>query len=69
MKVKLQEKAIVSSFTLLSSLTGFYYAKSRDKEVMPCVMVAGFLGALLGEAIAHSFSEDEPIHERKKIKR
>lgn len=61
MKVTLKEKAIVSSFTLISSLTGFYYAKSKQKEVMPYVMVGGFIGALLGEAIAHSFCNEEEV--------
>ncbi|MBI4929284.1 MAG: hypothetical protein HY841_00860 [Bacteroidetes bacterium] len=57
-KVSLKEKAIVSYFTLISSLTGFYYAKSKEKEVMPYVMVGGFIGALIGEAIAHSFCNE-----------
>lgn len=59
MKVTLKEKAIVSSFTLISSLTGYYYAKSKEKEVLPYVMVGGFIGALIGEAIAHTVCADE----------
>ena len=65
-KITLKEKAIVSSFTLITSLTGFYYAKSKEKEVMPYVMVGGFVGALLGEAIAHTFCNEE--HENKEYK-
>lgn len=68
MKVTLKEKAIVSSFTLISSLTGFYYAKSKEKEVMPYVMVGGFIGALIGEAIAHTVCNDEPKLDVKQIK-
>lgn len=59
MKVTLKEKAIVSSFTLISSLTGYYYAKSKEKEIMPYVMVGGFIGALIGEAIAHTVCNEE----------
>lgn len=69
MNITWKEKAIVSSFTLISSLTGFYYAKSKEKEVMPYVMVGGFLGALLGEAIAHTFcNEEQKNKEYKPIK-
>ena len=57
----MKEKALVSSFTLISSLTGYYYAKSKDKEAMPYVMIGGFIGALLGEAIAHSFCNEEEV--------
>jgi uncharacterized membrane protein YfcA len=60
----MKEKAIVSSFTLITSLTGYYYAKSKDKETMPYVMVGGFIGALLGEAIAQTFCRED--HEIKK---
>lgn len=62
----MKEKAIVSSFTLISSLTGYYYAKSKDKEAMPYVMVGGFIGALLGEALAEAFCKDE--HQIQKLK-
>ena len=66
-KISLKEKAIVSSFTLISSLTGFYYAKSKEKEAMPYVMVGGFIGALIGEAIAHTVCNDDNINEPKKL--
>jgi len=65
-KISIKEKAIVSSFTLISSLTGYYYAKSKQKEVMPYVMVGGFLGALIGEAIAHTVCKSE--YETKQLK-
>ena len=55
----MKEKAIVSSFTLITSLTGYFYAKSKEKDAMPYVMVGGFLGAILGEAIAQSFCKEE----------
>jgi uncharacterized membrane protein YfcA len=59
MQSGLKEKAVVSSFTLLASLTGYYIAKSKEKEVMPYVMVGGFIGAWLGEALAHAFCKEE----------
>lgn len=64
----MKEKAIVSSFTLITSLTGYYYAKSSQKEALPYVMVGGFLGALLGEAIAHSFCKEENTNSKKLTK-
>jgi hypothetical protein len=70
MKASLKEKTIVSSFILLTSLTGFYYAKCREKDVTPCLMIGGFIGAVLGEAIVHSMKEEkEPKNRRKKLKR
>jgi len=59
MKITMKEKAIVSSFTLITSLTGYFYAKSAEKDVVPYMMVSGFIGAFLGEAIAHTFCKDD----------
>jgi uncharacterized membrane protein YfcA len=58
MKITMKEKAIVSSFTLITSLTGYFYARSAEKDVVPYMMVSGFIGAFLGEAIAHTFCKD-----------
>ena len=55
----MKEKAIVSSFTLITSLTGYFYARSAEKDVVPYMMVSGFIGAFLGEAIAHTFCKDD----------
>jgi hypothetical protein len=55
MKAPMKEKVIVSSFTLITSLTGYFYARSAEKDVVPYMMVSGFLGAILGEAISHTF--------------
>lgn len=55
----MKEKVIVSSLTLITSLTGYFYAKSAEKDVVPYMMVSGFLGAILGEAIAHTFFSDD----------
>ena len=63
----MKEKVIVSSFTLITSLTGYFYAKSKEKDVIPYLMVSGFLGAILGEAIAHTVCKDDNINEPKKL--
>lgn len=55
----MKEKVIVSSLTLITSLTGYFYAKGADKDVVPYMMVSGFLGAILGEAISHTFFSDD----------
>lgn len=55
----MKEKAIVSSFTLITSLTGYFYAKSAEKDVVPYMMVTGFIGALLGEAVVQAFCKDD----------
>ena len=70
MKAPMKEKVIVSSLTLITSLTGYFYAKSAEKDVVPYMMVSGFLGAILGEAIAHTFFGDDNKEENnsKKLK-
>lgn len=48
----INEKTIVSSVTLLASLTTYFYAKVAHKDAVPYVMVGGFIGAIIGEAIS-----------------
>jgi hypothetical protein len=48
----INEKTIVSSVTLLASLTTYFYAKVVEKDAVPYVMVGGFIGAIIGEAIS-----------------
>lgn len=48
----MNEKTIVSTVALATSLATYFYAKEAQKDVVPYVMVGGFIGALLGEAIA-----------------
>lgn len=62
----MKEKVIISSFTLISSLAGYFYAKSKQKEVMPYVMIGGFAGGLLGEALAQALCGEK---HRVKIKK
>lgn len=55
----MSEKTLVSTLSLVGSLASYYYAKSQDKDVVPCVMVGGFLGAITGELIAKAFIKDD----------
>ena len=48
----INEKTIVSSVTLLASLTAYFYAKTVQKDAVPYVMIGGFIGALIGEAVS-----------------
>lgn len=48
----INEKTIVSTVALATSLATYFYAKETQKDVVPYVMVGGFIGAILGEAIA-----------------
>ncbi|PBQ32754.1 hypothetical protein CNR22_13535 [Sphingobacteriaceae bacterium] len=47
----INEKTIVSSVTLLASLGTYFYAKVAHKDAVPYVMIGGFIGAIIGEAI------------------
>jgi hypothetical protein len=48
----INEKTIVSSVTLLASLTAYFYAKTVQKDAVPYVMIGGFIGAMVGEAVS-----------------
>ncbi len=48
----MKEKTIVSAMTLIGSLTAYLYARHYAKDAVPYVMVGGFIGAVVGEAIA-----------------
>lgn len=48
----INEKTIVSSVTLLASLGTYFYAKVAHKDAIPYVMIGGFIGAIIGEAIS-----------------
>ncbi|MBX3164679.1 MAG: hypothetical protein KF900_09365 [Bacteroidetes bacterium] len=55
MKIRLKEKTWVSVFTLLGSLTAYYYSKAHTRETVPYVMTGGFIGAWVGEFFAKTF--------------
>ena len=50
--MKLTEKRIISVSTLVFSLATYYYGKAHEKDVVPYVMIGGFIGAIVGEVIA-----------------
>jgi hypothetical protein len=54
----MKEKTIVSAATLIASLAGYFYAKHASKDAVPFVMVGGFIGAVLGEAIAQGIKNN-----------
>lgn len=47
----MKEKTIVSGMTLVASMVSYFYARQCDKDAVPYVMVGGFIGAVIGEAI------------------
>jgi hypothetical protein len=48
----INEKTIVSTVSLAASLATYFYAREASKDVVPYVMIGGFIGAILGEAIS-----------------
>lgn len=57
------EKTLVSTFTLIGSLASYYYGKTHSKDVVPYVMIGGFIGAWVGEFISKATikkKDDEP---------
>jgi hypothetical protein len=57
-EIKVSERTLISTFTLLGSLATYYYSKVQHKDAVPYVMVGGFIGALVGEIIAKSISKN-----------
>ncbi len=55
----INEKTIVSTCSLAASLATYFYAKTTAKDVVPYVMVGGFIGAIFGEAIAGIVLKDD----------
>ena len=64
--IKIKEKTIVSAVTLLSSLATYFYAKQNQKDAIPYMMVGGFVGAVLGEAIVFIVIKDKNENEENK---
>lgn len=56
----MKEKTIVSTVTLLTSLLAYWYSKEAQKDSVPCVMMGGFLGSLIGESIAENVTKQKP---------
>lgn len=55
----MREKKLVSTFTLLGSLASYYYGKTHDRDVVPYVMIGGFIGAWVGEMIAKAIEANK----------
>jgi uncharacterized membrane protein YfcA len=55
----MKEKTLVSTFTLIGSLASYYYGKTQGKDVVPYVMIGGFIGAWVGEIIAKAVLKDK----------
>jgi hypothetical protein len=53
----MKEKTIVSTITLLTSLLAYWYSKEAEKDVVPYVMMGGFLGSIIGEGIAEKVTK------------
>lgn len=60
----MNEKRLVSTVTLITSLAGYFYAKHIEKDAIPIVMISGFFGALLGETI-YSILNDPDDRDKK----
>lgn len=54
------EKTIISAMTAITSLAFYWYANAKGKDEAPYVMIGGFLGSLLGGAIAESITKHNP---------
>jgi hypothetical protein len=55
----IKEKTIVSSISLATSLVTYFYARESNKDVVPYVMVGGFIGAIIGEVISGIILKDK----------
>ena len=54
----MKEKTIISSATLLTSLVAYWYAKAAGKDAAPFVMLGGFVGSIIGEAVADHVNKE-----------
>lgn len=45
--------------TLIGSLAAYFYAKHCVKDAVPYVMVGGFIGAVVGEAISEMVKKEK----------
>lgn len=55
----MNEKRVVSTVTLVTSLLGYFYAKQFEKDAIPIVMISGFFGAMLGETIYSMLNDND----------
>lgn len=59
-----QAKTVVAASTLLTSMIAYWYAKSAKKDVVPFIMLGGFVGSVLGETLVEHLTGEtyEPMH-------
>jgi len=62
----MKERVIVSATTLVTSLASYVYAKHLGKDVVPYLMIGGFVGAVLGEAVAMAFQKNKEKDDEEK---
>lgn len=55
----MKEKTLVSTVTLCTSLLAYWYSKAAGKDSVPCVMIGGFIGVLLGDAIVEKTAKSD----------
>lgn len=56
--MKMSEKALVSTFSLLGGLASYYYGKAHSKDPVPYVMIGGYIGAWVGEMLAKTIKNE-----------
>jgi uncharacterized membrane protein YfcA len=54
------EKKVIAAMTVLTSLAFYWFAKANGKQETPYVMIGGFLGSILGDAIAENIRKNNP---------
>lgn len=54
----MKEKTLVSTFTLIGSLASYYYGRAHEKDVVPYVMIGGFIGGWIGELLSKSITKN-----------
>ncbi|HWJ29214.1 MAG TPA: hypothetical protein VNS32_21925 [Flavisolibacter sp.] len=53
----MKEKTIISTVTLFTSLLAYWYAREAEKDSVPYVMMGGFLGSIIGDALAEKVTK------------
>lgn len=60
----MKEKTLVSTLTLIGSLASYYYGKTQGKDVVPYVMIGGFIGAWVGELISNAVIKNKDDNDK-----
>ena len=53
----MKEKTIISTVTLFTSLLAYWYEREAEKDSVPYVMMGGFLGSIIGDALAEKVTK------------